>query len=139
LYDDQGKVGLGIHVARHLLDLFDLALDSIIDALEKPVGRPPVNAPATTWSVFAPSHVVDSGARGSTYSSNSGADLSAIQERVRAWRSRVSSGTLCEAGSTSRRMSSMSMAASPAFATTKKKKKQVGRSQQLVRLSATYP
>ena len=37
---NEGKVGSRIHVARHLLHLFDLGLDVPIDALEQPVCRP---------------------------------------------------------------------------------------------------
>ena len=37
---DQGKVCLGIHVARHLLDFLDLGLDPLVDALEQAVRRP---------------------------------------------------------------------------------------------------
>lgn len=46
-----------------------------------------------------------------TYSRSSGADLSATQARVNAWRSRVSWGTVLKVGSTSRSMSSISMLA----------------------------
>lgn len=57
---------------------------------------------------FIPSYF-RSVSRAVAYSRSSGADLSAIQARVRAWRSRVSDGIECDAGSTSRKMSSMSM------------------------------
>ena len=39
---DQGEVGLGVRVARHLLDLFDLVLDVVVDALEEAIGGPAV-------------------------------------------------------------------------------------------------
>lgn len=45
------------------------------------------------------------------YGSSSGADLSAIQARVSSWRSRFSCGMAWNVGSTSRRMSSISMVA----------------------------
>ena len=35
LDDNQGKIGLGVHVARHLLDLLNLLLDTLIYALEE--------------------------------------------------------------------------------------------------------
>lgn len=40
LDDNQGEIGLGIHVARHLLHSFYLLLDLVVDALEQPVGGP---------------------------------------------------------------------------------------------------
>lgn len=40
LYDYQGEIGLGVHVARHVFDLFDLRLDSVIYALKQPVRWP---------------------------------------------------------------------------------------------------
>ena len=40
LEDDQREVGLGVHVARHLLDFLDLLLDMVVDAVEEPVGWP---------------------------------------------------------------------------------------------------
>lgn len=43
LNDDQGEVGLGVHIASHVLDLFDLGFDALVDVLEEPVGRPPIS------------------------------------------------------------------------------------------------
>lgn len=40
LYDDEGKIGLWVHVARHLLDPLDLLLDAVVDALEETIGGP---------------------------------------------------------------------------------------------------
>jgi len=40
LDDNESKVGLGIHVPRHLLNLLDLLLDAVIDAIKETVGRP---------------------------------------------------------------------------------------------------
>lgn len=40
LDDDEGEVGLGVHVARHVLDLFDLGLYPPVDALEESSRRP---------------------------------------------------------------------------------------------------
>lgn len=42
LDDNEGKIGLGVHVARELFDFFDLLLDGRVDALEEPVGWPAV-------------------------------------------------------------------------------------------------
>jgi len=98
---DEGEVGLGIHVPRHLFDLFDLLLYALRDALEDAVGRPAArNRVRNLWPRM----------KTRSYSKSSGADLSATQARVKAWRSRVSRGTASKLGSTSRRMSSMSMA-----------------------------
>jgi hypothetical protein len=44
LDDDEAKVGLGVHIARHLLDLFNLQPDAIVDALNEAILRPPVSA-----------------------------------------------------------------------------------------------
>lgn len=40
LYDDEGEIGLWVHVASHLLDLLNLRLDALVHALEKTVGGP---------------------------------------------------------------------------------------------------
>ena len=40
LDDDEGKVGLGFHVSRHLFDLLDLLFYPVGDALEQAVRRP---------------------------------------------------------------------------------------------------
>lgn len=40
LDDDEGEVGLWVHVSGHVLDLFDLALYAVVDALEEAVARP---------------------------------------------------------------------------------------------------
>lgn len=43
LYDYESKIGLWIHVARHLFDPLDLMLDPIIHALEEAIGGPAVH------------------------------------------------------------------------------------------------
>ena len=112
LDDDEGEVRLGVHVARHVLDLVDLALDAVVDALKEAMGRPAV---VVRDGFFHGSRGGGGGSNSSssssTYSRSSGDDRSAIQARVSCWRSSVSRGTACDAGSTSKRMSSMSMAA----------------------------
>ena len=40
LDDDEGKVGLRIHVASQVLDFFNLSLESLIDALEEAIFGP---------------------------------------------------------------------------------------------------
>jgi hypothetical protein len=40
LQDDEGKVGLGIHVAGHVLNFFDLSLDAVVDPFEEAIGWP---------------------------------------------------------------------------------------------------
>ena len=52
LDDDEGEVGLGIHVARHLLDTLDLALDIIIDALKQAIRGPAMPVDALVSKVY---------------------------------------------------------------------------------------
>lgn len=40
LNNDESKVGLGVHVTRHVLNLFDLSLDIGIYALKQPIRGP---------------------------------------------------------------------------------------------------
>lgn len=104
LYNDQSKVGLGIHIARHFLDFLDLLLDALVYALEQAVDRPTIRRKGLSVS----NH--EGSGDGVAYSSSSGEDLSATQARVNACKSRVSSGMESNVGSTSRNMSSMSIA-----------------------------
>lgn len=64
-----------------------------------------------------------------THSRSSGADLSATQARVRSWRSRLSRGTASKVGSTSRRMSSISMGAGG----------EAGRAQERLACASAFP
>jgi hypothetical protein len=58
LHYNEGKVGLGVHVAGHFLDLLDLRLYPIVDALKQAIFRPPEKPPgggkqlAMSWEVF---------------------------------------------------------------------------------------
>lgn len=112
---NEGKVGLGIHVARHVFDLFNLRLDAVVDSFEEPVGRPAalsrrvrgVQSPDQCMGKAFARHLC----RCWTYSNSSGAERSATHRRVRACRSRVPEGMESVAGSTSRRMSSISIVA----------------------------
>lgn len=40
LDDDEGEIGLGVHVASQILDLLNLSLDPVIDALKEAILRP---------------------------------------------------------------------------------------------------
>jgi len=37
LYDNEGEVGLGVHIARQVLNFVDLSLDAVIDSFEESV------------------------------------------------------------------------------------------------------
>lgn len=50
LDDDEGKVGLGVHVARHLFHLFNLRLDASVYALKQAV-RGPSNSNVSVYLV----------------------------------------------------------------------------------------
>lgn len=41
LNDDESKVGLWIHISRHLLNFFNLRLDTRVDAFKQTISRPP--------------------------------------------------------------------------------------------------
>lgn len=41
LNNDQGEIGLRVHVAGHLLNLLDLCLDALVNALKEAIGWPP--------------------------------------------------------------------------------------------------
>lgn len=48
LNDNESEVGLGVHVTRHVFDLFDLVLNAIIDALKQTTCRPSDAAQVST-------------------------------------------------------------------------------------------
>lgn len=112
LDDNQGEVGLGVHVAGHVLDLLDLGLDTLVDALEDAIRGPPTRSKVSERARIKSLRVEKSQrgpGGGDAHSKSSGAHRSATQTRVRVCRSRVSRGIASNVGSTSRRISSISI------------------------------